>query len=37
MPTIPQRIAGAFAVLFGQYGDVTKMARDRAIAAIPLP
>ena len=29
MPTIPQRIAGAFAVLFGQYGDVTKMARDR--------
>jgi cell division protein FtsB len=29
MPTIPQRIASAFAVLFGQYGDVTKMARDR--------
>ena len=29
MPTIPQRIAGAFAVLFGQYGDVTKMSRDR--------
>ena len=29
MPTIPQRISGAFAVLFGQYGDVTKMARDR--------
>lgn len=29
MPTIPQRIASAFVVLFGQYGDVTKMARDR--------
>jgi hypothetical protein len=29
MPTIPQRIASAFAVLFGQYGDVTTMARDR--------
>ena len=29
MPTIPQRIAGAFAVLCGQYGDVTEMARDR--------
>jgi hypothetical protein len=29
MPTIPQRIASAFAVLCGQYGDVTKMARDR--------
>jgi hypothetical protein len=29
MPTIPQRIATAFAVLSGRYGDVTKMARDR--------
>src|SRR3982751_4283869 len=29
MPTIPQRIAGAFAVLRGQYGEVTAMARDR--------
>jgi hypothetical protein len=29
MPTIPQRVASAFAVLCGQYGDVTKMARDR--------
>jgi hypothetical protein len=29
MPTIPQRIASAFAVLCGRYGDVTKMARDR--------
>ncbi len=29
MPTIPQRIASAFAVLGGQYGDVTQMARDR--------
>jgi hypothetical protein len=29
MPTIPQRIASAFAVLSGQYGDVTKMAQDR--------
>ncbi len=29
MPTIPQRIASAFAVLFGQYGHVTAMARDR--------
>jgi TolA-binding protein len=28
MPTIPQRIASAFAVLCGHYGDVTKMARD---------
>src|SRR5512135_245036 len=25
MPTIPQRIASAFPILFGQYGDVTKM------------
>ena len=29
MPTIPQRVASAFAVLCGQYGDVTKMAADR--------
>jgi hypothetical protein len=29
MPTIPQRIASAFAVLCGQYGDVTAMAQDR--------
>lgn len=29
MPTIPQRIASTFAVLFGQYGDVTEMARER--------
>ena len=29
MPTIPQRIATAFAVLSGRYGDVTKMAQDR--------
>src|SRR5206468_1454549 len=29
MPTIPQCIASAFAVLCGQYGDVTKMAEDR--------
>jgi hypothetical protein len=29
MPTIPQRVASAFAVLCGQYGDVTTMARDR--------
>jgi hypothetical protein len=29
MPTIPQRVASAFAVLCGQYGDVTKMAEDR--------
>ena len=29
MPTIPQRIASAFAVLCGRYGDVTRMARDR--------
>src|SRR3954451_23046302 len=30
MPTIPQRIASAFAVLCGHYGDVTQMAQDRA-------
>ena len=29
MPTIPQRIASAFAVFCGHYGDVTKMAQDR--------
>jgi hypothetical protein len=29
MSTIPQRIASAFAVLCGQYGDVTKMAENR--------
>ena len=29
MPTIPQRIASAFAVLCGRYGDVTEMAQDR--------
>jgi hypothetical protein len=30
MPTIPQRIASAFAVLCGRHGDVTRMAQDRA-------
>ncbi len=29
MPSIPLRIASAFAVLCGRYGDVTKMAQDR--------
>jgi len=29
MPTIPQRIASAFAVFCGRYGDVTQMAQDR--------
>jgi hypothetical protein len=29
MPTIPQRVASALAVLCGQHGDVTKMAADR--------
>ncbi len=29
MSTIPQRIGSAFAVLCGQYGDVTRMAHDR--------
>ena len=29
MPTIPQRIASAFAVLCGRSGDVTAMAQDR--------
>jgi hypothetical protein len=29
VPTIPQRIASAFAVLCGPYGEVTKLAKDR--------
>jgi hypothetical protein len=29
MPTIPQRIATAFSVLRGRYGDITQMAKDR--------
>lgn len=29
MPTIKQRIASAFVVFWGQYGDVTRMAKDR--------
>ena len=29
MSTIPQRIGSAFAVLCGQYGDVTEMAKGR--------
>jgi hypothetical protein len=29
MPTTPQRIASAFAVLRGRYGDVTAMAKSR--------
>jgi hypothetical protein len=29
VPTIPQRIASAFAVFCGRYGDVTEMAHDR--------
>src|SRR3954451_10489710 len=29
MSTIPQRIASAFAVLCGQYGDLTRMAKGR--------
>jgi hypothetical protein len=29
MPTVAQRIASAFAVLCGRYGDVTGMAKDR--------
>src|SRR4051794_23359083 len=29
MPTISQRIASAFAVLCGHYGDVSEMAQDR--------
>src|SRR5512132_2072802 len=29
MPTIPQRVASASAVLRGQHGDITQRARDR--------
>src|SRR4051812_23161837 len=29
MPTIKQRIAGAFVVSWGEYGDVTRMAKNR--------
>jgi hypothetical protein len=29
MPTIKQRIASAFVVFFGRYGDVTQMAQER--------
>ena len=29
MPTIPQRIATAFAVVCGRYGDVSQMAQER--------
>jgi hypothetical protein len=29
MPTIPQRIGSAFAVLCGRYGDVTRLAQGR--------
>jgi hypothetical protein len=29
MPTIPQRVASAFTVLCGRYGDVTRLAKDR--------
>src|SRR4028118_187552 len=29
MSTIPRRIASASTILFGRYGDVTMMARDR--------
>src|SRR3954467_3465277 len=29
MATIPQRIASAFTILFGQHGDVSQSARDR--------
>ena len=29
MPSIAQRIASTFAVLFGRYGDVSRLARDR--------
>lgn len=29
MPTIPRRIASAFAVLCGRHGDVTRMAEER--------
>src|SRR3954451_8359303 len=29
MPTIPRRVASAFGVLCGRYGDVTRMAQNR--------
>lgn len=29
MPTIPRRIAGAFAVRCGRYAEITRMAKDR--------
>lgn len=29
MPTIPQRVASAFAVLCGRYGDVAQLAHER--------
>jgi hypothetical protein len=29
MPTIPHRVASAFVVLRGRYGEVTRMAEDR--------
>jgi hypothetical protein len=29
MPTIPQRVASAFAVLCGRYGDITQLAHER--------
>jgi hypothetical protein len=29
MSSATQRIASAFAILFGQYGDITKMAQAR--------
>src|SRR3954454_13749232 len=32
MSMIPQRIASAFAVLCGRYGDVTRMAQDRDLS-----
>jgi hypothetical protein len=32
MPTIPLRIASAFAVLCGQHGDVSRMAQDRELS-----
>ena len=36
MPTIPQRIASAFAVLCGQYGDVTKVTAGEKLR-LPAP
>ena len=36
MATIPQRIASAFTVLRGRYGDVTRMAHDREPSRQPL-